>query len=167
MTNKADIAAQRRPGRPRRLSGRRAGDGSVPAQGTRHGARTRRCARGGGRCGMGVREWHPEQGFPTARQMARMVAAEVRAQVEAAMQCERDKAAKAEIRRDRLRGVARCRAARPHRARRGGDAGGLRRSRISHQPWPGRAERTEERRDACASAVVARNSRFSSMSMSP
>nr|DAL88216.1 MAG TPA: hypothetical protein [Caudoviricetes sp.] len=116
---------------------------------------------------MGIREWHPEQGFPTAKQMARMVAAEVRAQVEAAMQCERDKAAKAESRRDRLRGVARCRAARPHRARRGGDAGGLRRSRISHQPWPGRAERTEERRDACASAVVARNSRFSSTSMSP
>ena len=56
---------------------------------------------------MGVREWHPEQGFPTARQMARMVAAEVRAQVEAAMQRERDKAAKAESRRDRLRGVYR------------------------------------------------------------
>ena len=56
---------------------------------------------------MGVREWHPEQGFPTARQMARMVAAEVRAQVESAMQRERDKAAKAESRRDRLRGVYR------------------------------------------------------------
>ena len=56
---------------------------------------------------MGVREWHPEHGFPTARQMARMVAAEVRAQVEAAMQRERDKAAKAESRRDRLRGVYR------------------------------------------------------------
>ena len=56
---------------------------------------------------MGVREWHPEQGFPTARQMARMVAAEVRAQVEAAMHRERDKAAKAESYRDRLRGVYR------------------------------------------------------------
>ena len=56
---------------------------------------------------MGVREWHPEHGFPTARQMARMVAAEVRAQVEAAMQRERDKAAKADSRRDRLRGVYR------------------------------------------------------------
>ena len=56
---------------------------------------------------MGIREWHPEQGFPTAKQMARMVAAEVRAQVEAAMQRERDKAAKAESRRDRLRGVYR------------------------------------------------------------
>lgn len=56
---------------------------------------------------MGVREWHPEQGFPTARQMARMVAAEVRAQVEAAMQREREKAAKDKCRRDRLRGVYR------------------------------------------------------------
>ena len=43
---------------------------------------------------MGVREWHPEQGFPTARQMARMVAAEVRAQVEAAMQREGERAAR-------------------------------------------------------------------------
>ena len=56
---------------------------------------------------MGVREWHPEQGFPTARQMARMVAAEVRAQVETAMQREREKAEKAPSRRDRLRGVYR------------------------------------------------------------
>ena len=56
---------------------------------------------------MGLRTWHPEQGFPTAKQMARMVAAEVRAQVEAAMERERAKAAKAESRRDRLRGVYR------------------------------------------------------------
>ena len=56
---------------------------------------------------MGMREWHPEQGFPTPKQMARMVAAEVRAQVEAAMQREREKAKKAESRRDRLRGVYR------------------------------------------------------------
>lgn len=32
-----------------------------------------------------MREWHPEQGFPTPKQMARMVAAEVRAQAETAM----------------------------------------------------------------------------------
>ena len=56
---------------------------------------------------MGMREWHPEQGFPTAKQMARMVAAEVRAQVETAMQRERDKAEKAESRRERLRDVYR------------------------------------------------------------
>ena len=56
---------------------------------------------------MGVREWHPEQGFPTAKQMARMVAAEVRAQVETAMQRERDKAEKVESRRERLRDVYR------------------------------------------------------------
>lgn len=48
-----------------------------------------------------MREWHPEQGFPTPKQMARMVAAEVRAQVETAMQREREKAEKAESRRDR------------------------------------------------------------------
>ena len=56
---------------------------------------------------MGMREWHPEQGFPTAKQMARMVAAEVRAQVETAMQRERDKAEKVERRRERLRDVYR------------------------------------------------------------
>lgn len=56
---------------------------------------------------MGIREWHPEQGFPTAKQMARMVAAEVRAQVETAMQREREKAEKAESRHDRLRNVYR------------------------------------------------------------
>ena len=56
---------------------------------------------------MGMREWHPEQGFPTAKQMARMVAAEVRAQVETAMQRERDKTEKAESRRERLRDVYR------------------------------------------------------------
>ena len=56
---------------------------------------------------MGMREWHPEQGFPTAKQMARMVAAEVRAQVETAMQRERDKTEKAENRRERLRDVYR------------------------------------------------------------
>ena len=104
--------------------------------------------------GMGIREWHPEQGFPTARQMARMVAAEVKAQVETAMQREREKAEKSASRRD-VRGVARCSAARPHRARRCGDAGGLRRSRIPHQPWPGRAERTDERHHAGAAAGVA------------
>ena len=54
-----------------------------------------------------MREWHPEQGFPTPKQMARMVAAEVRAQVETAMQREREKAEKAESRRDRLRAVYR------------------------------------------------------------
>ena len=32
--------------------------------------------------GMGIREWHPEQGFPTAKQMSRMVAAEVEARDE-------------------------------------------------------------------------------------
>ena len=51
---------------------------------------------------MGIREWHPEQGFPTARQMARM-AAEVRARVESAMQREGERAA----RRKRLRDVYR------------------------------------------------------------
>ena len=56
---------------------------------------------------MGMREWHPEQGFPAAKQMARMVAAEVRAQVETAMQRERDKAEKVESRRERLRDVYR------------------------------------------------------------
>lgn len=56
---------------------------------------------------MGIREWNPEQGFPTARQMARMVAAEVKAQVETAMQREREKAEKSASCRDRLRGVYR------------------------------------------------------------
>ena len=56
---------------------------------------------------MGIREWNPEQGFPTARQMARMVAAEVKAQVETAMQREREKAEKSASRRKRLRDVYR------------------------------------------------------------
>ena len=52
-----------------------------------------------------MREWHPEQGFPTPKQMARMVAAEVKHLAEAALQRQQAKTERSEARRDRLRKV--------------------------------------------------------------
>lgn len=120
-----------------------------------------------------------------------MVAAEVRAQVETAIQREREKTEKAESRRDRLRdeyrrhigkggkavdfgkvrnlveGISEATyaawralaGARPYRACGGGDAGGLRRSRVPREQWSVRVERREEHRDAGAAARVVPNSR--------
>lgn len=52
-----------------------------------------------------MKKWNPNGGFPTAEQLERMVAAEVRHLAEAALQREQTKTAKSEARRDRLRKV--------------------------------------------------------------
>ena len=52
-----------------------------------------------------MKKWNPNGGFPTAEQLERMVAAEVKHLAEAALQREQAKTARSEARRDRLRKV--------------------------------------------------------------